>query len=332
MPAPLTVLILGAGQIGAFYDTPDSPHVLTHAHAATLHDSFELLGFVEPNTEQAQRAAHCWSVPVYSSIAAAHAVHSAIDIIVIATPDATHEVLLEGILTWERLPRLVFAEKPLTLSPESTKAIANRFESVGIPLAVNYTRRFVPEYQALAQRLQEKAYGEFLGATGYYGKGLFHNGSHMLDLLDWFMGVDHETPVTVSETFVDYREADPTVSALIQSRCGQPIWLKAIPASRYTIFELDMMFDSARIRLPNGGLSICTETVIPFDMVPGYEVLGQPVIQPTQIPTALQHAYTALANHLNTQTPLPCSGTEAYQTLLLCQAIQTRYTQAIQVV
>ena len=54
---PLNVVIIGAGKIGAFFDSPDSSNILTHAHAFTANRNFRLLGFVDKDLNQAGRAA-----------------------------------------------------------------------------------------------------------------------------------------------------------------------------------------------------------------------------------------------------------------------------------
>ena len=47
MDKSFNVLIIGAGNIGALYDTPDMDKVLTHAHAFSIINGFKLLGFVD---------------------------------------------------------------------------------------------------------------------------------------------------------------------------------------------------------------------------------------------------------------------------------------------
>ena len=51
-------LVIGSGNVGAFYDEPSSTHCLTHAHAFTKHDGFHLVGFVDDDLEKARRAGY----------------------------------------------------------------------------------------------------------------------------------------------------------------------------------------------------------------------------------------------------------------------------------
>lgn len=55
------VLIIGAGNIGAFFDMPYSKNVLTHAHAFSKVEGFNLLGFVDVDNKKAIEAANIWN-------------------------------------------------------------------------------------------------------------------------------------------------------------------------------------------------------------------------------------------------------------------------------
>ena len=78
---------------------------------------------------------------------------------------------------------------------------------------MNYTRRFVPEIRSIREAIKSGNYGAFLTGTGYYGKGLLHNGSHMVDLLQFLVGEVGKV-AKVSE-IVDFYDHDPSVSALL---------------------------------------------------------------------------------------------------------------------
>lgn len=41
------VVIIGAGNIAAGFDTPESKKILTHAHAVVVNPDFQLLGFYD---------------------------------------------------------------------------------------------------------------------------------------------------------------------------------------------------------------------------------------------------------------------------------------------
>lgn len=115
--AILNVLIIGAGQIGAFYDTPQDVAILTHAHAFTADPRFRLVGFYDAQPSRSQQAQARWGGQAFSSVAAAFQ-NQAIDIACITAPDEVHAELLQKLATYP--VQLVFA-----------KTAGDRFKSGG---------------------------------------------------------------------------------------------------------------------------------------------------------------------------------------------------------
>ncbi len=173
MSAKFTVLIVGAGRIGAFFDTPDSVDVLTHAHAFSQHPDFELLGFVDQDLARAEQAARLWSVEAYASIDEAFA-SARIDVVVNATPDQVHFDTLQQLI--DKAPRLIFTEKPLTATLSEAKQVLAQAQSKELEIAVNYSRCFVPEFVQLRKDIMQGLHGDYLTGSGAYGKGFLHNG------------------------------------------------------------------------------------------------------------------------------------------------------------
>lgn len=244
------VVIVGSGNIGAFYDDPSSENILTHAHAFKKHSGFNLLGFVDINIDKARRAAEVWGTNYYSSIEEVFAIHD-IDVVCIAVPDLYHFEYLQKIALLK--PRIVFAEKPLVQNFEQAKKILELYNKDNMSIQVNYSRRFVPEFIELAQKIRDNYYGEFVTGVGYYGKGFLHNGSHMLDLLKFFF--DDIKLYSVHKKSTDFYANDPCVAATLLINKG--IYsLNYIPCNLYEIFELDLLFNNARLRIVNEGYKI----------------------------------------------------------------------------
>jgi predicted dehydrogenase len=104
------VLVIGAGAIGAFFDNPDSEHILTHAHAFSAHPGFNLLGFLDTNAERSRNAAQVWKCKAFGSLQEA-VERERVDIACVAVPDELHCSILKEIAT---LPlKAVFTEKPI---------------------------------------------------------------------------------------------------------------------------------------------------------------------------------------------------------------------------
>ena len=138
------VIIIGAGDIGSGYDSPNSENYLTHAHAFSDHRGFNLIGFIEPNIEIGKREALKWDVYHFSKIEDAFN-KEIIDIVSIAAPDDLHYMILKQLVIYK--PAFVLTEKPLTLDLDEAREIIEIYKD--IPVIVNFRRKFVPEINEL---------------------------------------------------------------------------------------------------------------------------------------------------------------------------------------
>jgi predicted dehydrogenase len=186
------VLIIGAGNIGAFYDTPDSKNILTHAHAIKEHSGFKLVGFVDNNSERARVAAKIWKTLSFQSINEAFS-KTDVDVVCVAVPDEFHYTVLKEVVF--RPVKIVLAEKPITKTLFEADEIIALYKQLNVSLLVNYSRRFVPEFQDVKKLIDDQSFGKYVFGNGYYGKGVLHNGSHMINLLEYLIGDVKEVEV-----------------------------------------------------------------------------------------------------------------------------------------
>ena len=135
------VLIIGAGNIGAFDDFPDSENVLTHAHAFTKHKGFNLVGFVDIDTEKAKEAAKIWNASFFETIKEAFKNYE-IDVLCVAVPDEMHFPILMEILDYSF--RFVFIEKPIALDTDTATGYRDAVKDSTIVNAVGFQLRYSP--------------------------------------------------------------------------------------------------------------------------------------------------------------------------------------------
>lgn len=253
-----STLIVGCGNIAGGYDAGDisGPNILTHAKAFRIHAGFELAGCIDSIPDIAREFADIWQLDrAYESLDQALE-EGEFDVISVCVSTPNHEKILRRL--WPYEPALVFCEKPLTDRIETAGDMAALYQG---KMAVNYLRRFDPEIRRLGEQIAAGKYGRFLAATARYNKGLYNNGSHMTDLLDMLTG-----PMTVIEAGTvtdDFWPDDPTISARLESGNGARIELIGSDMRRGMIFDLELVFDQARIYLtdfshsltiqPNGG-------------------------------------------------------------------------------
>ena len=310
-----SVLIIGAGRVGAFFDTPESVNVLTHAHAFYRHPGFQLIGFVDSDFQSAQRASSIWGGKPFSNLSDAFA-EIDIDIVVVAAPDDFHADLLTEVAIFS--VKLVLVEKPLAINLTDAKKIINLYGRMKIPLTVNYTRRFVPDFLKLKQSISSGKFGKYLVGSGYYGKGILHNGSHMIDLARFLLGEVRHAYSTGS--IVDWSASDPSHSAILSMECG-PLYLQAVDSRCFTIFELDLVFECRRIRIIDSGFLVEERGIAQSSIFKDYQILEEGNIKQT----SLSRANTYLANNiyefLTGNFPLACTGFDGLAALKVVEQI-----------
>lgn len=241
------VVVIGAGKIAALFDTPKSNKILTHAHAFFISEHFELIGFYDSKYENAVKAAKIWNCKAFDKIEEAL---QNIDIVCCCVPDEFHHKILMKIVEYP--VKLVIAEKPVATTVEDAIQIEKIYRKKNIPIMVNYSRRYIKEYQDLRQKISSM--GKFLKGTAYYGKGIIHNGSHILDLISFLLGGEQKVK-RGSNLIEDYLKNDQSCDVELEIGSGK-FNMIAIDSRVATVFEIDLFFEKARIKILNGGSCI----------------------------------------------------------------------------
>ena len=143
-----------------------------------------------------------WEGYVYGSISNAFNLskmetYGPIDVAVVATSDDAHFEPLKQLAEYPL--KLVIAEKPLCADLRQAREIVALYREKGIPLAVNYTRRFIPELQELKRRYEAGEFGELKEYSIAFNRGLLHTGSHAVDFMNWFFNGEENDCLVVNE-------------------------------------------------------------------------------------------------------------------------------------
>lgn len=308
--------IVGAGNIAALFDEPTSMDVLTHAHAYSLHPGFEICGFADVDLEKARVAAFRWGGRAYRTVDELLR-RERPDIVSVCTPDETHANVVKQLEGKKILGGIL--EKPLAVDLAGARAIAASPVVKGGKFLVNYSRLFVPEFHKLKQDYRRGAYGRLVAATGYYGKGLFHNGSHMINLLHWLFG--NMKVVKKLSIIDDFTKNDPSVSAVVQFQIGANCVLHAVDSRLYTIFELDLLFGKARVRMIGSGHKLEIYELEKSKRYTGYTVMSLRETITTSLGRSLSFAVENLYDWLLGNKPPLSTVDEALAVQNICQDI-----------
>jgi predicted dehydrogenase len=309
-------LIIGAGNIGAFFDTPGAYDILTHAHAYKKFEGFNLLGFVDTDMGKAKKAVSLWGGSFFHCLEKAFD-ESIVDVVSVAVPDEQH---YEVLLKLSEFPvKCVFAEKPLTKKLEEAEDIVRIYKEKNIGLVVNYGRRFVPEFERIRDDIHQGIYGGYVSGAGFYGKGINHNGSHLIDLLRYFIGEIQDSYVT--DYLFDFYDDDPSVSCILTLDNDKKFYLQHIDCNLFSIFELDMFFEKKRIRIKELGFVIEKYDVRESDIFTGYKNMVETGENRTSLGKAMYYAVKNIYDFLTEGAIIKCSVFDGYKAVEVCTEI-----------
>lgn len=305
-------VIIGAGNIAAGFDSPESKKILTHAHALMGHSDFELLGFYDTDEEKAMEATERWGGRAYADIVSA--VEDA-DVVYCCVPDKFHGEILREAAQFH--PKLVIAEKPLAATYEEAKEIQDLYDGK-IPLLINYSRRFLKEFHRLKNDI--KSYGKFLKGVGYYGKGILHNGSHMIDILQFLLGEVEDVHVHGTE-ICDFETNDPSYDVVLKIQ-QENFYMMAIDCRAVTIFEMELFFENARVRILNGGEKIEIYRIEASDTYAGYKNYRLREDRDVDYSGAMTGLMENVSGFLKHEQQLNCTLKDALDVLKICMRIR----------
>ena len=277
-----TAAILGAGKIASSYDNPRTKAILTHAHALQNDPRTELVALADIDPVRGKFEAKKWNTAFYSDSEKMLAEVKP-DIVVIATPNSTHKDLLMTAL--HHKPRVIILEKPAVDKKEEILSIRRATKKAGVPVIVNFRRRFDATTAVVREALIRGKYGSVLSASAMYSKGIQHNGSHMIDLARYFFG--ELKSAQMSFTVDDFPKGVPTLGGVATfERCPQ-FYLMAGDERSFYIFEFTIVTERCRIRFINEGRDITFEDVVQDSVYKEDRVLGQIKTQKTELHNAM---------------------------------------------
>lgn len=140
----LKIGVLGAGHLGKIH-----LRLLKE-----LKDTYHLVGFYDPNEENAKAVAAEMDITAYSTI---ERLLNEIDVIDIVTPTLSHFDCAEQAL---RMQKHVFIEKPITNTVEEAKKLLSLSHEADVKVQVGHVERFNPAYRAAKDKINSPMFIE----------------------------------------------------------------------------------------------------------------------------------------------------------------------------
>lgn len=306
-------LVIGLGQIGMGYDfflDPDE-FVLSHAQALSSHDEFELVGGVDNDPIRRKNFISKFNRPAYKDLKEALQVLKP-QIVVIATPSNTHGDVLEKVLN-QITPKAIVCEKPLDISLKVAKKMVSLCKKRGIPLFVNYIRRSDPGVLKIKTMIQQNIIKSPIKAVVWYSKGLINNGSHMVNLLEYWLGNVMSVEIISDDSVLD--QVDPEPDFKMQFKKGSAIFCAAWE-EYYSHISIELLSGSGRLFYSEGGNIITWQGLTTDSNKKASQFLSDIIVDVPSELDCYQYIFADnLARALNDEKHNICMGHEALTTL-----------------
>lgn len=314
------VLIIGGGQIaGGFDEQRDGKTTLSHMGAYSTHSGFYVAACVEPNAERRAAFMDFWKIPLgFATLEEALANTTDIHIASVCSPTANHLADLEYLLNNAPHLRAVLCEKPIGEDLDAAEQTVKRYRDKSVALLVNYFRRWDHVLDTLRADVIAKRWGQVQNITAFYGKGILHNGSHIIDLLTHIFGA--LDPVAVTRSQSDHSTHDPSLDVVLKTTTKAPVYLIGTNSKLYDLFEIYLTMETAQIVLEGGATVMRTRHAQQNPNFPSHRNLERGAWTSTALndtlPKAIANLYSCA---LRQSEDAPSTGTTALQTHRLCQ-------------
>lgn len=302
----------------------------THAEAIQMDPRFVLCGISDSDSQAAARVEKYASGVLFDANPSTLLAHCRPDVVIIASSPDSHCELIEAAV--QAGVRGILVEKPISHNLEEAERVVQLCRAKGVILLVNHMRRMDPLLQEVRQNLsgdyvKDTSIGKVLSCTAYYDKGLFHCGTHIVDLMRYFLG-DPEWVSGVENKSFSADHGDIAVDAILGFK-GINAVLQVFNSPKYALTEFHLFGEKGRLTLRRSwGLEVEFTGVASSAEYSAYQeldygssrIFGEPR---SWFAAGMNHLWDCLAGKAN---PL-CSGEDALQTLRVLHAIESSVRQ-----
>ena len=249
----LSWAIIGAGQIAGGFDRPHSAHVLTHVKALKKSKVVDIdkISIVEVDDKKRKLFCKKWGISKgYRNVDQLLGIEKP-DVVSICTPPESHKAIIKRVC--EGGIKVILCEKPLALSYNEALSVIKLCRKNRVKLIVNYIRNFDPCHLQVIDLIRRGQLGKIQAVTGYYTKGLFNNGPHVINLLRIFFGKIVYVKNLGGSLSKDFPYESPDF--VVKHRNVECL-MKALDHRNYMLFELDIIGEKGRLRLIEKGREI----------------------------------------------------------------------------
>lgn len=285
---------------------------LTHASCLDRHERTDLVLGYDPSPDARAAFTAATGIETAATIEAFFA--AGLDLVAIASPSDLH--FAHATKALQTGAHYVWLEKPPTLVIDDHRALIDLADRHRVRVSVNYPRRTMPQYAALADHARDG----LMAVQIDYSRTLATNGVHMLDQLgmifpqqiapepDWVVGTDSDNPsfgLRIGDVSITVNGID-------------------LP---YHWIDIRAITENGRISVRRGGLEAVIERRVENPDYPGFFHLAeaQPLVESAICAAAMRDgSYRNLANLVDDDADLVSS----LETSLFAAEMMARLTDA----
>lgn len=310
--------IVGCGNIAGGYgkDMPQS-RVLTHAGAYSLHPKTKLVAAADMSLKALKNFGKKWNVKHLYTDYESMIDTEDIDILSICLPAENHYEVFAYVCKKD-IPG-IWCEKPLAHNLcEARKMVEISNKKV---VAVNYFRRWNPDIIRLRSEILQGCYGRVINVTVRYTKGIYVNGSHMVDLTRWFFG---EPKLVNVMKLYGRNTKDPGADFTVSFANGVTAYFLNIPDAGYVFIDVDILTEKGRINIGQRAQGIELYKIVREPYYHSFSMLRKMAVIKTRWQECMRRALCEIIDCLAKNGKTSCTPHDGLRAIEICDFVVGR--------
>ncbi|MBT6225680.1 MAG: Gfo/Idh/MocA family oxidoreductase [Candidatus Scalindua sp.] len=312
--------IVGCGNIAGGYDSEIPANwSLTHAGAYHLCQNTNLIAVADANEESLKKFGEKWNIGRLYTDYEKMLEDEDIDILSLCLPTAEHFNAFQFACK-KNIPA-IFCEKPLSYDLNEAEEMVEM--SRGRVVSVNYFRRWNSTLSQVREEIRRGDYGRVINVTSRYTKGIFVNGSHIVDLIRWFLGEPEEvTLIKLHQTDVE----DPGVDFVLTFKNNITSCFLNVTDAEYVFIDVDILTEKGRLVIGQRGQYLIKYHITSEPYYQKFSILKQIEETETDWRNCPTRAIREIVDCLETGDQTSCTPVDGLRVMEICRKVVSQET------